>query len=399
MAESIVLVPGLFGFGRVGDIDYFASVKPILANSSGVARIVALRTPPTGPLWRRVDHLYAKVRELIDEGSERVHIVGHSTGGVDARLLVDSRYLWPGGPYDAERQEFFDRIGAVVSLSAPHKGTPIATRLRGALEGVIPLLFLASFFAKYDVQSGADAGPVTRAWRRGALYRRIAGALLRGRPARYSATDATGLPADTARDLVALLDEIVDDHPLIHELTPYAMDRLNTHLNESATPGRVLTVTNFVSVAPPPALHASDLSLSSGVDPLMRAVYTGAYAETRLVPYAFGKLPAGPWIGKPDNFDDFATRAQDGVVPAASQTFDGHVEKYVFGDHLDVIGHYPSAKHGGETVFDSGADFDDSRLEDLWKAIGAVIVRSRPTRPLEASRFAAGPSLPRAPAA
>jgi hypothetical protein len=30
----------------------------------------------------------------------------------------------------------------VVSLSGPDKGTPIARRLRGALEGTIPLLFL-----------------------------------------------------------------------------------------------------------------------------------------------------------------------------------------------------------------------------------------------------------------
>ncbi|MGD0674059.1 MAG: hypothetical protein ABSC94_01490 [Polyangiaceae bacterium] len=62
--------------------------------------------------------------------------------------------------------------------------------------------------------------------------------------------------------------------------------------------------------------------------------------------------------------------------PAASQSFDGRAERFVFGDHLDVVGHYPTAKHGGETMSDSGAEFDDARLEELWNAVGAVIVRN-----------------------
>ena len=183
------------------------------------------------------------------------------------------------------------------------------------------------------------------------------------------------MPGDTAKALISFLNEIIEDHPLIHDLTPYAMGRLNDHLAH-ATPARMLPVTNFISVAPPPALHRADIRLKGGVNPFLRGLYATSHMETRLEANEFGPVLPGPWIGKVANFDAFAPMAQDGVVPAASQSFDGTVESYVYGDHLDVVGHYPSAKHGGETVFDSGADFDDARLEQLWGAVGAVVRRS-----------------------
>jgi triacylglycerol lipase len=376
VTEAIILGPGLFGFAQIGDIDYFASVAPILSACTGIKNLISLTTPPTGSLWRRVSRLWERVGRAIHDGASRVHIVGHSTGGLDARLLCDGRYLWAGGPNGPDRTALFDRIGAVVSISGPHKGTPIARRLRGTLEEGIPLLFLASFLAKYDVQHTQRKDAGTRARRRLELYWRLANAFMGRRPGRTSVDDLKGMPADTAKDLVRFLDEIVEDHPLIHELTPYAMNRLNEHLQRSL-PARVLPVANFVSVAPPPALHRSDIRLKGGVNPLFRGLYSASFTETRFEPNAFGPVLQGPWIGKPANFDAFAKTAQDAVVPAASQSLDGTLESYVFGDHLDVVGHFPSAKHGGETLFDSGADFDDARLEELWGAIGAIIRQSK----------------------
>ncbi len=380
MAESIILVPGLFGFARISDVDYFASVAPILREQTGIDP-VPLVTPPTGSLWRRVDTLYrcvlkeiARLKDIDKNKSPRVHIVGHSTGGVDARLLVDPRYLWPGGPSGAERVAFFDSIGAVVSLSGPHKGTPIARRLRGALEGTIPLVFLVSFLAKYDVQNTAERKALWTGLHRAALYARAAEALSAKPGKLYSAADASGLPRDTANDLITFLDEIMQDHPLIHELTPYAMDRLNETLPRDAKGTTApLPVKYFITAAPPPSVHWSELRLKNGIDPVRRAFYTASYEETRLTENEFGALPDARWIGKPEGFETYARTAQDGVVPAASQSFDGKAEALVYGDHLDVVGHYPSARHGGETVFDSGADFDDARLEELWRAIGALM--------------------------
>lgn len=252
---------------------------------------------------------------------------------------------------------------------------------------------MGSFLAKYDVQYAQDEGIASRVMRRLELYRRLGLAFAGRPPVRYSVADLEGMPGDTAKALVSFLDEIIEDHPLIHDLTPYAMGRLNNHLKH-APPARLLPVTNFISVAPPPSLHRADLRLRGGVNPFLRGLYATSHMETRLEANEFGPVLDGPSIGKCASFDGFSSTAQDGVVPAASQSFDGSVESYVYGDHLDVVGHYPSAKHGGETVFDSGADFDDSRLEELWGAVGAVIRRSSKATASVSGVASVGPAGP-----
>jgi hypothetical protein len=79
----------------------------------------------------------------------------------------------------------------------------------------------------------------------------------------------------------------------------------------------------------------------------------------------------------PEGLGQFAPTAQDGVVPAASQTLDGRARGLVFADHLDVVGSYRGARRDGQTVFDSGAKFDDARMEALWMSVADVIVEAR----------------------
>jgi hypothetical protein len=356
--ESIILVPGLFGFTRIGGIDYFDQVAKLLSRATGIADIETLQTPPTGPLWRRVDVLHQAVRRKLREGTGRIHLVGHSTGGVDVRLLTSPRYLWPGGPSGEDRSAWFERLGAVVAMSAPQKGTPVAARLRGSLEGAVPLLFVVSILAK---QAGRT---------RDAAGRRIsiAHVLARAAGAPTSALDTT--TRSLTGEIRDFVDQIIEDHPLIHELTPFAMQRLNEKL--ASTPGdggREVPIVSFVTVAPPPAVLPGRPTTA-----VWRALYAFSYRETRLKPGAFGPFPKGDWIGDaPARLQAFEQVAQDGVVPAASQTLDGYAKGIVFADHLDVVGHYPGAEHGGETVFDSGAAFDDERMRRLWTSVGSVI--------------------------
>jgi triacylglycerol lipase len=374
-AESIILVPGLFGFSRIGNIDYFAAVANLLSKATGIEDVTPLPTPPTGPLWRRVDALHRCVREKVSQGAKRIHVIGHSTGGIDVRLLTNSRYMWPDGPWGDDRTSWFDHIGSVISISAPHRGTPIARRLRGSLEGAIPLLFLVSILAKIDGQNHGPWKSIRERLERGYLYVRLARSIKT-----RSATPSHEAVADWSsadNDVRAFLDQIVDDHPLIHELTPYAMARLNEKLAAGRDAGHELPVRCFVTVAPPPALRRADFRPAGGLAPARRALYVASYEAARLEAGTFGPLPEGRWIGQPERLEDFASVAQDGVVPAASQTLDGRAEALVYGDHLDVVGHFPGAKYGGETVFDSGADFDDARMEAVWTAVGAVVVNSR----------------------
>ena len=373
MGEAIILVPGLFGFAKIGEIEYFAAARGLLTQATGIDDVTPLATPPTGSLWRRVDTLHRCVIERLKGGASKVHLVGHSTGGVDVRLLTNAKYAWPGGPTCDDRTRFFDSIGAVVPISAPQRGTPIARRMRGNLEGFIPSFFLVSFLAKYGSREGDR---VEAAGERLELVLRAVVRALAQRSGDPTALDPIGGVGDgTAAALSAFLQEIVEDHPLIHELTPFAMNALNERIAPDVGT-RVLKLSPFVTVAPPPTIHLADFRFHSGLSPIQRLFYAASYEETRLVAREFGPLPEGPWIGRPpDEVLAAAAVAQDGVVPAGSQTLDGRAEALVYADHLDVVGHYIGAE-GGATVFDSGADFDDERMKKLWGAVGDVIRRS-----------------------
>jgi len=178
----------------------------------------------------------------------------------------------------------------------------------------------------------------------------------------------SGIPDGTAREIERFMQSIVDDHELIHDLTPLAMDALNTRIRT----GRQLPVVNFVTCSPPPLRSWFHLRLGRPrlLTPLQRAIYAISYFETRPLESPF---PQGPWVGgaKPPRLGSFESVARDGVVPCASQVM-GKVGGIVYADHLDVVGHY-RGQHGGETVFDSGASFDDARMEALWTAVGACI--------------------------
>ena len=91
MSEThhIYLIPGFFGFINFGRLVYFGHVRDALERSfdgRGVrTEIHRVRVSPTASLRRRA----AEILETIAETSPRgpIHLIGHSTGALDARLL------------------------------------------------------------------------------------------------------------------------------------------------------------------------------------------------------------------------------------------------------------------------------------------------------------------------
>ena len=70
-----------------------------------------------GSLATRAADLKREVdRVLIDTEAEKVHIIGHSMGGLDARKM-----LW-----DHRHDAFEKRIASVTTLGTPHHGSPFA---------------------------------------------------------------------------------------------------------------------------------------------------------------------------------------------------------------------------------------------------------------------------------
>ena len=156
------------------------------------------------------------------------------------------------------------------------------------------------------------------------------------------------------------LADVARDHDLVRDLTPESMSELNRAL----LGGDVVSPISFVSVAPAPGFSP----LTFAFAPLQRLLYDVTYRLTAGRPPEGARAPEGSWIG--GHRAALTPTANDGIVPAWSQTLDGRAEGIVLGDHLDVIGHYEAA---GATFLKSGSRFDDNRFRALWERVGRAL--------------------------
>ena len=123
----IYLVPGFFGFTSLGALNYFQGVADHLRDAlkkRGVdAELVECRTLPTASIRSRAISLYRQVLGTGGLDADHLHFVGHSTGGLDVRLLVT-----PGVRLleDGREEDIGARTRSVVTVSTPHFGTPLA---------------------------------------------------------------------------------------------------------------------------------------------------------------------------------------------------------------------------------------------------------------------------------
>lgn len=146
--HHVYLVPGFLGFAHLGGLTYFGHVRRFLAERlTGLGlepRIHIVRTSPTASLPDRA----ARVAEVIDATARRgdapLHLIGHSSGGLDVRLLTAPGV---GLPTSLDVERLAARVRTVVTVSTPHHGTPIAaffTTLQG--QRLMQLLSLSTIY-------------------------------------------------------------------------------------------------------------------------------------------------------------------------------------------------------------------------------------------------------------
>src|SRR5579864_2276718 len=89
-AEHVYLVPGFFGFTNLGELTYFGHVVRFLAEHGGESapRVHAVKTPPTASLPTRAARLAEAIAATMGPGDAPIHLIGHSSGGLDVRLLL-----------------------------------------------------------------------------------------------------------------------------------------------------------------------------------------------------------------------------------------------------------------------------------------------------------------------
>jgi triacylglycerol lipase len=371
--DQVLLVPGFFGFGSFGreghpHLVYFDHViKALTAARPGLAgRIHVTEPPPMGSMESRVRSLQDAVLQRLGAAhlrgeargeGPRIHLIGHSTGGLDARLLANPRYRF-NGEDRALRARLLRHLGTVVTLAAPQHGTPIAkTFMSGLPRLVLEGMSVATIMA--------NAGRKTR--QLGVPGIGLAYTLFQAVRPRPDVNGPVidllaGMDEETARQIERFRGMVMSDNRLLRDLAPKRMAVLNERIGHRGS-----RLVEIVTAAPKPSFRLSDLrSLDR------RAVYALCHAGASRGDFRPRTFPRGPWIascqpGAERDLVGEAPRANDGIVPVSSQTLTGRAARIVLADQLDVIGHYES--RGNTTLFKSGADFGQRQFEELWRFV------------------------------
>ena len=369
----IYLVPGFFGFANLGDFRYFGHLHELLASQLTAAgvdpHIELVRTHPTASIRKRARRLLETIQETAGTSDAPIHLIGHSTGGLDARLLVGSHCSLGEG---ADPEPIVRRVRTVVTVASPHRGAPLAAffasmlgqrllqlltlaTVYGLRFGHVPLSFLLKLAAVLVRRDGAMG------WRAGLLDQLFEQLLAE-------------FTAERRKEVEAFLAQVSDDQALLMQLTPDAMDVFNAGVTNQ--PG--VRYGAVITRAPAPTARAR---LRIGLDPYAQATY-GIYelihARTSLMPKRSVELPSGEALTVVQRgLGSLPTEADnDGIVPTLSQLW-GDVIAAVDADHLDIIGHFDCAKHEPPHVdwLCSGASFSRQDLERTWHRVVQYILR------------------------
>lgn len=115
----VVLLHGAAGFGTLGggplEVTYFNGVREDLA-AHGEAEVYTTVAPPYASSTTRANAIAKQIDDILRRTNKaKVNLVGHSQGGLDARLLASPNGLGYG-----------DRVASITTIATPHRGTRIA---------------------------------------------------------------------------------------------------------------------------------------------------------------------------------------------------------------------------------------------------------------------------------
>jgi hypothetical protein len=342
MRHHVYLSPGMFGFGRLASYDYFTHVERALAarisaRGEQIATHVA-HVSPTASIRRRaltLTELIANTCDPNDPKAGPIHLVGHSTGGLDARLVASPSAALAVPP---DALAWRDRLVSVTTMNTPHYGTPLASffttasgqRALGLLSAltVIALSFGSPPLAVARAVVAAFVGVDRSLGLKVEILDRATASLLQ------LLDDVRG------GDLRAYVDEIASDQGAMVQLMPEAMDLFIAGVEDR--PGVVYRST--ASMAPPPSARALLPEALHPWSAMSGTVFAAIHAITSNLDHRYPC--AAPNAGR-DNEAVLArafgrtpgARANDGVVPTRSQIW-GNLVWAGYGDHLDVLGHF-----------------------------------------------------------
>lgn len=368
--HHIVLVPGFLGFTAIGRLEYFRGVRPLLEHHLGDlgidARLHYVKTPPTASIRHRAARILDMLAAIAHEDDAPIDIIGHSTGGLDARLAIAPTASLPTD----KAFHAYERVRSLVTISCPHYGTPLASTIGGAMGR--PFLRFLAILSVFALQRGKL--PLRIAFKGGYWLSRLDD---------YVGLNNTVLDqiyADVLHDftderqqeLIDLIRQVSADQSLIFQLTSAGCDLLNAGTGDPAdlrygsvvTCARPFGAGGFLAHRHNIYAHALHVAYGLSYSTLARGgtecVAPLLEQQARDITRALGRE-----LSPSDN---------DGVVPSLSQVW-GKVLHVAKADHLDVVGHFEPSKHGAPRAdfIPSASGFNEARFSTLWRDVARFI--------------------------
>lgn len=124
----IVLMHGMSGFGKLSigpaSVTYFDGVVADLSKRGEAVYTTVV--PPYDTSEARAAELSKQIDDILKRtGKAKVNLVGHSQGGMDARVITSPMGLGYG-----------DRVASVTTIATPHRGSKVADLALGLLKDV-----------------------------------------------------------------------------------------------------------------------------------------------------------------------------------------------------------------------------------------------------------------------
>jgi hypothetical protein len=393
---EIFLVPGFLGFKFLGDLDYFLDVEQVLkrrlAEEKITARIHKLGTKvPAGSVRLRAAYVAKEAAQMHSKKAKSVHFVGHSTGGLDIRMLLS-----PGGAIDtgrdftndpksdervyltpAEEQnlpDLIDKTRSATSVATPHRGTPIANfAMRFAADRLLRGIHhvserpLPEFVLKESLAfTSCVTKPIKPFLCETSFLNWIVGTVLSADPDKVvEYVQQAGADVGALRNLTQEGMNMGDALLLNREDVRYGS--IITGTNE---PTCMITTGDFLMWWTTAFFRVARFLVSRKNEDY---AYITEDLEKEMRKFYCQDRIDNPEVGELEINDE----TSDGIVPTLSQPY-GEILGVFASDHLDCVGHFPHYRENGDAVSGwvrSGAGFNEERHELLWTRVADFIAR------------------------
>lgn len=366
----------MFGFGRLAGYDYFHHLRRGLEQRfvevGEAVRFEDVPSPPTSSLRHRANVLASTVTRSAGEDDGPIHFVGHSTGGLDARLVLTPNIKLNGTPHALS---WLPRVRSAISLNTPHYGTPLAgyfatvsgTRVLYALSlltivslyvGEPSLAIFSRVLAGIGSIDSLFGGDLR-------LISRLTDVILR-----FVDKEGRG-------EINDYLSKVRIDQGAVIQTMPEAMDLFNATTSDAPD----VRYGCVVTAAPPPRSMRFARRVRSPYAAFTAALYSTLYQfagqNPKRYPYAQPSMRQSQEI-RNGMGHDVNEIDNDGIVPTLSMLY-GQLIWAGEADHLDVLGYFHDEVRPTDHVdwINSGSRFTRQRFAALLDGVAQFQLKER----------------------